>query len=1155
MIIKLLQHTIKAIAPTFVCAAVLIAAPRASAMDTGVYADTSALSTGRWVRVSVPTTGMYRLTASTLRRWGFSDPSKVRVYGYGGTRITDVLSVSNYVDDLPMAPQEVMDDGSVVFFGLGPENWVSTTVNRFVNRSNIYTTEGYYFVSETGAAAPEFAETGRTSTIVPTEVFFERVQHEVDRVSPGEAGEHLVGEDLRSTPKRTFKFNLPGRVADGIVWMEVSAVVNCSGGTSQLKYTANGAAVEAASGDVVSAKPNNSHIHGIESVSRRTLTVSGNTLDLGLTFSSSGMVSGAWLDFIALNYERQLSLSGTDGWLLFNSNKQTLKISSITDDTRIWDMTNIHQPRKVCAGVTDGASTWTANYSGWRRYVAWNSDAKMPEPTFVENVSNQNMHADGCVDMVIFSPTAWTAQSERIADMHRAEGMTVRVVDPQKVYNEFSSGMADISGLRRYLKMLYDRGAGSEHPLQYVLLMGRATYDNRHLTSSMANAAPTLPCWMGGTLRNSLNDEEGFGTDDFLAMLADGTGANLGSDKLSVAVGRLPVTSATQAANYVDKLEQYVLRPKMKSWKNQMLVLADDQDGGVHMSQTEGMLSGLDDKGANSYIVNKVYIDDFTKSGGEYPLARELMFRYLNEGMVWWTFVGHANNHSMTGDGQLTYNDINNMFLKTPPVLFAATCDFLRWDSATESGGEILHNERYGGTIATISATRPVYIYENGLFVNAMGRSMGARDENGRYYRLGHVYRNAKNDIRDKNGNFVTSTNRLRFVLMGDPAMRMPNPDNRVVLDSIAGIPVGSDEQAVIPARGSAVFSGRVTTPDGATMTGFNGYVNATIYDSDFSSVTNGNGDDGVEFAYDQHGTRVFAGSAPVTAGRFSLKAVIPYEIADNYRNCTISMYALSNDATLDADSTAMASTAVNGRHEAMGVCRDFYLYGFDEDAEADTVAPVIERFYLNHENFKDGDKVNTSPMAIAEIRDDIGLNLSSAGVGHSMTLILDGNKIYDDVAQYFIPSSDGTPSGSINYPLENLRPGEHTLMLRVWDSNLNSRSSTISFTAADDVAPQIIDIYSDANPASTQANFYLRHNRPDAMVTVTVTVYNMMGHALWSQSQTGLSDMFLTTPVTWNLTDAAGRRVGRGIYLYRATMTCDDNTYDSGVRRIAVTN
>ena len=95
MIIKLLQHTIKAIAPTFVCAAVLIAAPRASAMDTGVYADTSALSTGRWVRVSVPTTGMYRLTASTLRRWGFSDPSKVRVYGYGGTRITDVLSVSN----------------------------------------------------------------------------------------------------------------------------------------------------------------------------------------------------------------------------------------------------------------------------------------------------------------------------------------------------------------------------------------------------------------------------------------------------------------------------------------------------------------------------------------------------------------------------------------------------------------------------------------------------------------------------------------------------------------------------------------------------------------------------------------------------------------------------------------------------------------------------------------------------------------------------------------------------------------------------------------------------------------------------------------------------------------------------------------------------
>ena len=102
-------------------------------------------------------------------------------------------------------------------------------------------------------------------------------------------------------------------------------------------------------------------------------------------------------------------------------------------------------------------------------------------------------------------------------------------------------------------------------------------------------------------------------------------------------------------------------------------------------------------------------------------------------------------------------------------------------------------------------------------------------------------------------------------------------------------------------------------------------------------------------------------------------------------------------------------------------------------------------------------------------------------------------------------------------------------------------------------MAPKIYDVYSDANPAVDQANFYLSHDQPDAMATVEVSVYNLMGRKLWSRTVTGRSDMFLTVPVTWNLCDASGRRVGRGIYLYRATITTDGQSYQTASRRIAV--
>lgn len=1127
-----------------------LTSPSASALPLDTYVTQSVLSSGKWVKISIPASGLYGIPAATLRQWGFNDINKVRVYGYGAYRTDDVLSAANFLDDL--SPLQTTVDGQrVVFYGVGPDEWSSPLTDRYVCTPNFYTNHGYYFITESDVAEREIPLSGNPETTEPSTTFTERCQHEQELTSPGESGPYLVGEDFRYTPKRSFSFDIPGMVEGTDVWMECSFVTRTINQSSRISFTANGKEVESNSSDIIPATTNDSHYHGTNGTARHTISgISGNKLTIDIAHSATTTVFGAWLNYLTINYTRRLSLaqSGTNGHLCFTSPSPQLRIADAdASQTTVWDVTDPRNITKINIGNDGGTSTvsWTGSYGGYRNYAAWTTASRLPAPEFVANVANQNLHGISTADMIILTPNIWKAPSQRIANLHIAEGLKVNIVDIEQVYNEFGSGSPDIHAMRRFLKMLYDRGKeDSETPLRYVLLMGRGTIDNRHCTLALQNSAPTIPLWVGGTLRQNLTDNDGFSTDDFLAMLDDNSGTNKGWDNLSVAVGRIPVTSLNMANSYVSKLEDYIHKPKKSSWKNQIMILADDNDNAIHMSQSEIFAREFNIDPRQQFLHNKVYIDAYERIGGVYPTARSEMFRHLNEGTMMWVYIGHANNHSLTADGQVTFNDLNNMYLKHLPVMYAATCDFLRWDSSVTSGGELLFNERYGGIIAAISATRPVYIYDNGLFSGAVARQMALREDDGRYGTLGDIYRRAKNNIcsADNNGDYtikVSNLNRLRYVLMGDPAMRLVMPDNIVRLDAIDDRSCSGNDVPSVKARQSAIFYGSVTSPDGQVLDDFNGTLTATVYDAEQSTTSHGNGDTGVPYTFQQIGGKLFAGSTPIVDGRFSLRVSLPAEIADNYRPATINMYAAPSNSCSHRD--------------AIGVSHQFYITGISDTADVDSVPPSIDVFYLNHPTFADGGVVNSSPMAIAHVTDNVAINLSTSGIGHNMRLTVDGNHHYNNLSDYYTPSPDGSPSGDINFPIEDLTDGPHTLTLRIWDTYGNEASKTISFAVDAGLAPKIYNIYSDANPAIDHANFYLSHDRPDRMLTVTVQVFNLLGAPLWSETATGVSDMFLSTPVTWNLCDASGKRVPRGIYLYKATITEDGQTYSTGTQRIAV--
>lgn len=73
--------------------------------DRQDYAENSILAEGNWVKISTTDAGIYQITEDSLRAWGFTDPSKIKLFGYGGTVIDELFANSdNYIDDLPQIP-------------------------------------------------------------------------------------------------------------------------------------------------------------------------------------------------------------------------------------------------------------------------------------------------------------------------------------------------------------------------------------------------------------------------------------------------------------------------------------------------------------------------------------------------------------------------------------------------------------------------------------------------------------------------------------------------------------------------------------------------------------------------------------------------------------------------------------------------------------------------------------------------------------------------------------------------------------------------------------------------------------------------------------------------------------------------------------------
>lgn len=1122
-IYSVLRPLVLAVALAFVCVASV------GALDRSHYASSSALSSGRWIKVRVSGTGMHRVSASQLKSMGFKDASRVNVYGYGGNIISSALTAAQ-PDDLPMQPVVRLSDGGIVFYGVGTVAEYIDDKGQLSHEQNYFSTASYYYLSdrETDKTTPEAIEPSGTVSGNIIDAVPVMVVHERELEAAGPTGRILLGEDFRSVTKQNFSLEMPGRKAETPVELTVRMGAKSAGGTNVYSVTANGA--HAGDVNISGLRGSYSEVHSVLDSLKTTITPLDNSekLDIEIAYTPSGaqVVYMSRLDFIKVTYTRSLHFANDEIAFSYASRNgdETLRITGGDATTQLWDVTDAAAPRRInVTPGSDGSLQFNA-LPGARKYIAFTPAGVTDEVSGSVQVRNQDLHALETPDMVIISPEQFQNQALRIAQMHSDDdGMDVVVLKPEDVYNEFSSGSPDASAFRKLLKMWYDRDPGK---IKYCLLMGRATYDNRQLTATVKNAGyPRLPIWQSV---NSSSETSSFCSDNFIGMLDDCERLAMGTAKVRVAVGRMPVKNASEATQAVDKLINYVESSDLGSWRNQVMVIADDADGGDHLRQAQKVITAMEGQGnGGNFMYERLYLDSYplgtASTSKSYPDARKRMFKILNDGVGFIDFIGHGNPTSLTHENLLTYTDVTSMTNKRLPIMLAATCEFMRFDSDNISAAEIMWLNNKGGTIAFIAANRKVYITQNGMFNEAIGKNFFRRDAEGHARRLGDVYIGGLNDYPS------TDDNRHRYALMGDPALKIVSPELCVSIDEIDGVALADIHDAgdypVLTARSKVKVKGRVTDADGALLADFNGRVVPTVFDAERAITTYGHPsvgeDDGKVMTYNDRKNRLFTGSFAVKGGLWEATVIIPEEIDNNYSPALLNMYAYSDDL-----------------REANGATTQFYVYGYADDSEdRDTTDPEILGIGLNSYMFRDGGIVNSSPLFVAKVRDDSGINISTSGIGKQMTLIVDGRRVYEDLVDQFTPDPDDYLAGEVQYTIPTLDDGDHQLMFTVWDNAGNNTSRTLNFKVKSDMQPSV-NVYTDASPATAGVTFYVAPDLPLEGTHCHIGVYDLSGRMIWDAQAVDSGNPATPMQARWDLTDRGGARVARGIYIYRCTVT-----------------
>ncbi len=1104
----------------------------------------SVLAQGEFYKIAItnPQGGIYKIDKNFLIKLGINpqniNPQNIKIYGNGGGMLpqaNQIARANDLVENAIFVKGETdgkFDDTDfILFYAEGSDKLLYDKDLGFIrHEKNLYDIQNYYFITVSNIAGKRITNTQAITDVASTIDSFEEVDYfEEDKNNIASSGREWFGSAISGgeTQKISLK-NITNLSDNSQLKILAQTFAASRKETTTLNISLNSKNITTLSipsspsfdpqteryvpkGDFNTGFPN-----VISLAAKDFITSTNGNTDFTLKYDNKtdGNAS-ANFNFLTMNVQRRLQLYGN--FTRFRSLQSLAspineyKCANITDlnNIQIWDITqSFNAFSHSLSSLQNNTTSFKAKNSSLREYVVLQTNAEFETPKIVGKIANQNLHNLNTPDFVIVTYPTILEAAKKLADFRtKNDKLEVAVVTIDEVYNEFSSGRKDVSAVRDFARFLYKKN----NKLKYLLLFGNGSYTYK----ASSDYIPTYES------HESIHPIYSFASDDYFGMLGDNEGewvenpSNI--DDLEIGVGRIPFRISgdkqikDKANAVVDKIIAYSKGTAMGTWRNQVCFVADNDDSNNFLFQgdSESLANRLDSQNPH-ILTDKLYIDAFpttlTANGNISPIVRQKLNQEVETGSLFINYIGHGSETGWTSEKILdqvnvaSWQGLNNM-----PLLVTATCEFGRYDGQVQSGAEIALMNPKGGAIALLTTTRPVYSNNNEVVNRSFIDNIFKPLPNGTMPRLGDLIRVVKN-------NSILGVANRNFVLLGDPSMRLAYPQIETVITKIM---VDDKESTQFTALSKATILGEVQDKN-LLQSNFNGTVYISVLDKAYKVSTLGLID--AKMTYSLQDNLLYRGEASVVNGKFTINFVVPKNIDYKEGTGKIVLYAKNNELTIDAK----------------GANRAIKVGGSRINPPIDNTPPSVS-IYMDNKNFVLGSRVDKNTTLFVDMSDVSGFNVSAAGIGQDMVVILNDTIKYV-VTNYFYTQKDDFTKGAIVFPFKNLKGGKYKLVFRVWDSYNNAVEKSLDFYIDNEPFTITTNIY--PNPFSDRVNIEFSHNRAnDIPILVTYEIYNAIGHTIIRAATSEYQISPTVFQLTWDGVDDGGVKISAGMYFYRITI------------------
>jgi hypothetical protein len=441
-----------------------------------------------------------------------------------------------------------------------------------------------------------------------------------------------------------------------------------------------------------------------------------------------------------------------------------------TDIIDVLDITNPSAPIRILGGsITAGGSDYQIDFEqqnlGDHRYLVLSPSSWLSPVAIDLDILSDLKNPSNEADYLVICYADFLVAIQPLVNLRINQGLRVKVVDLQDIYDEFNGGVFDPQAIQSFLAYTYSNW-NSPAP-SFVLLVGDGNYDfkNNYGDSDPNYVPPFLgefDPWIGET--SSDNRYVTVSGDDILPDMA---------------IGRLPANTVSEVTAMVDKILSYEQDPAQGDWNTRLTFVADNADSGGNFPVLSDNIA--DNYLPPGYLAEKIYygLPPYENIGD----VRLTILEEIESGQLIVHYTGHGSVGYWASEQLLkvsSISELNNSGLY--PLFLPMTCQegyFIK--PGFPSLAESLVRASDKGAIASWSPTG--FGLSNGHDLLAEGLYQAFFDHY--LVQFGTATNFAKYYLFANSSVYLDLID--TYMLFGDPAIRLKTNPTGVILSSFSG--------------------------------------------------------------------------------------------------------------------------------------------------------------------------------------------------------------------------------------------------------------------------------------------------------------------------------------------------------------------------------